>query len=214
MFWKRFFLLLSLQLFPFLGAYAQNVEAGFLFGGSISSGTPIDVNCAFLGCGLPAIGSLRAGHQFVFQGEGAYRFKNFKVASLYLELPIAGIPSQTITLKNNFPLTVDGRLAATFVTPSLRIKLLPKAAVSPFASFGGGLAMYSGEDVVTKGALQYGGGLDVKTLIPHAALRFEVRDFLTTNPGFGSNDPGTFSGSPGGLRYHNIVPSGGLVFSF
>lgn len=213
--WRRFAVLFSFSVLVASSAFAQKADVGLIVGGSITSDTkasvlscPLGVFCLQL---QPLTENIKTGHQFFFQGEGAYRLKDFKAASLYIELPVVGIPSQRVT-ETGFCCTLE-HVTTTFVTPSLRFKLLPKAPVSPFFSVGAGWARYSiSQNTENKGALQYGGGLDVKTFFPHVALRFELRDFLTGDPGF--LRVSTFLGGQGGLHHHNLLPGGGVVFSF
>ena len=89
--------------------------------------------------------------------------------------------------------------------------------MSPYAAIGGGYALF--EQSVNRldgnpntaprfndrGALAFGGGLDVRVW-RFVAARWEVRDFYSGNPAF--NVPIT----GGGL--HNIVAGGGLVLRF
>ena len=72
-----------------------------------------------------------------------------------------------------------------FVTPALRVKFAPGFPVSPWASIGGGWAHYNLTGISTnKGALQFGGGVDINTGIPLLGFRAEVRDFVTDQPAF------------------------------
>jgi hypothetical protein len=216
MHWKRSAVLFFFSILVLSNALAQKADLSFTAGGAIVSDAKENFFC--ISQFLCTAQKFRTGNQFFFQGAGAYRLANAGPASLYLELPVAVIPSQRLTL-TGFDGTL-GHISTAFVTPSLRLKLLPRAPISPFLSFGGGWARYSLlQKQVNKGALQYGGGLDVKTLFPHVALRFEVRDFLTGDPGF----PGgrilvgnqVFNGKlEGGLHHHNVLPGGGIVFSF
>lgn len=209
---RRLAVLFLFSVFALSGAVAQKADLGLVFGGSIVSDTKANFSCSpTLICTEDLIEKFVTGHQFFFEGEGAYRFFDAKAASLHLELPVAVIPSQRVTL-SDFCCTI-GHLTTTFITPSIRAKLLPKSPVSPFVSLGAGWARYSfSSTVVNKGALQYGGGLDVKTLVPHLGLRFEVRDFLTGDPSF--THALNFVGGEGGLHHHNILPAGGVVFNF
>jgi len=212
--WRRFAVLFAFLILEVAGALAQKADVGLVFGASVTSDAKGSFSCPL---GVPCIQSqptterFKTGHQFFFQGVGAYRLKDAKAASLYIELPVAGIPSQRVTL-TNFTGTIE-HVTTTFVTPSLRLKLLPIAPFSPFVSLGAGWARYAISQVIeNKGVLQYGGGVDVKTLFPHIALRFEVRDFLTGDPGF--IHVNTFISGQGGLHHHNVLPGGGVVFSF
>ena len=216
MHWRLSAVLFLFSIFSLSNAFAQKADMAFTAGGSIVSGSNENFLCiSQLTCTQQ---QFKTGRQFSFQGEGAYRLAEIGPASLSLELPVAIVPSQRVTL-TGFSGTL-GHITSSFVTPSLRLKLLPGAPISPFVSFGAGWARYSfGQSVVNKGALQYGGGLDVKTLVPHLALRFEVRDFVTGDPGFlpsrivvGNQ---LFNGMlEGGLHHHNVLPAGGIVFHF
>jgi hypothetical protein len=216
MHWRRSAVLFLFSILALSNGLAQKADLAFTAGGSIVSDSNENFLCiAELTCVQQ---QFKTGHQFAFQAAAAYRFADAGPASFYLELPVAVIPSQRVTLTG-----FSGTLAhinSAFVTPSLRVKLLPRAPISPFVSFGAGWARYSlTQNVVNKGALQYGGGLDVKTLFPHLDLRFEVRDFVTGNPGFlpsrivvGNQ---LFTGTlEGGLHHHNVLPSAGIVFRF
>lgn len=214
---RRSAVLFLFLMFALSNAFAQKADVAFLAGGSFVSNSNENFLCVpELTC---AQQQFKTGRQFFFQGAGAYRLAGFGPASLALELPVAVIPSQRLTL-SGFCCTL-GHVTSTFVTPSLRVKLLPRAPISPFFSLGGGWGRYSRGlgVVVNKGALQYGGGLDVKTLVPHLALRFEVRDFVTGDPGFDHSAifiaNQVFNGSfQGGLHHHNVLPAGGIVFHF
>jgi hypothetical protein len=135
------------------------------------------------------------------------------VASLSLELPVAGITSQKITLAST-PGTVVDNLSTLFITPGLRLKVLPIAPISPWVSFGGGWARYSLDSgtKTNKGAVQYGGGLDFKTGLPLLGFRAEVRDFVTGDPDFGLGS--VLAGTTSGLHHHNILAGGGIVLRF
>ena len=87
-----------------------------------------------------------------------------------------------------------------------------KTRVQPFATAGLGTSRFGGRfvaiPVVSSTAIavdgfqfawNYGGGADV-VLKPHLALRFELRDYVTGQPGF-------ITGTS-----HNTVPSAGFVF--
>jgi hypothetical protein len=138
------------------------------------------------------------------------RLLNAHLVSLHAELPVAGIPSQALTVQG-VPTVLD-HLGVLFITPALRVKFAQGAPISPWASFGGGWARYSLNDLggtENKGALQYGGGLDFKTGLPLLGLRAEVRDYVTGVPRFGFG----FGGETG-LHHHNILAGGGIVLRF
>jgi hypothetical protein len=94
------------------------------------------------------------------------------------------------------------------------VKFAPGFPVSPFVSIGGGWAHYnlSGPSM-NKGALQFGGGVDIKTGIPLLGFRAEVRDFVTDQPDFGIVSIQTV-GSPSLGRRHSVLAGGGIVLRF
>ncbi|HET6936831.1 MAG TPA: hypothetical protein VFI72_18450, partial [Candidatus Angelobacter sp.] len=92
-----------------------------------------------------------------------------------------------------------------FITPSIKLKLLPESGVSPFASAGGGWARYGNEGAaVNTWALQFGGGVDFKSFVPFLAFRAEIRDVFT-----GSRLDTTSPVNPS--HVHNLFIGAGLV---
>jgi hypothetical protein len=209
---KRFAVLFFFLIFPLSTVLAQKADVALVFGGTSVSDAKASVPCPpGVICSTPLTERFKTGHQFYWEGAAAYRFANTKPASFYVELPVVGIPSQRLSLNGSFPLSTLGHINSIFVTPSLKVKFLPKAPISPFASVGGGWARYGVNSSTTnKGALQFGGGLDVKTLISHLALRFEVRDVVTSNPNFGLRNASVHPG----FNRHNVLAGGGPVFTF
>lgn len=147
----------------------------------------------------------------------ARRIVRTGAADLYIEAPFFVIPSHDIrnVFIANIPLAGPVPAGtALFITPSLRAKLLPESTISPFVSVGGGLAHYGSVDsggnnvgappATNSGALQFGGGIDVKTPVPALAIRAEIRD-VWTGSRFGSTD---FSVT----RPQNVFIGVGLVF--
>lgn len=200
-------------------ALAQNADAAFVVGGSFVSDSTatFGVPCFVLPCPGPPtfISTVHVDHQVFLEGALGFQTLNAKLAALYIEVPIAGIPSQTLHLSTP-PSTVFGHMSSFYVTPGFRLKLAPSAPISPFVALGVGLAHYSiGSGATNKGALEYGGGLDFKTGIPHLGFRAEVRDFLSGDPNF--NLVGgllSVSSNESGLHRHNILAGGGVVLRF
>ena len=189
-------------------AMAQKADAAFVVGGSFVS----DTKGTFL---EPPIGStsptIKTDHHIFLEGALGMRLLNAHLVSLHAELPVAGIPSQSITLAG-VPTVLD-HLGTLFITPGVRLKFAPIAPVSPWVSIGGGWAHYSlntANLTQNKGAIQYGGGLDFKTGLPLLGFRAEVRDFVTGDPDFGFGN--LFASS--GLHHHNILAGGGIVLRF
>jgi hypothetical protein len=204
---KRFSILVLLCIST--AALAQKADAAFVVGGSFVSDTNGTITAI---PGLTTSATIKTDHHIFLEGALGVRVLNAHLASLHLELPVAGIPSQPLTLAG-VPGTLD-HLGTIFITPGIRLKLAPIAPISPWVSVGGGWAHYSLDTAgVTqnKAALEYGGGLDFKTGLPLLGFRAEVRDFVTGNPDFGA---GSLFSTESGLHHHNILVGGGLVLRF
>ncbi|HZS25850.1 MAG TPA: hypothetical protein VFB76_01365 [Candidatus Angelobacter sp.] len=202
---KRFLVLMAIACLS-TAATAQKADVAFTVGGSFVSDTTGTVTT------LPAVATIKTDHHIFLEGTLGVRLLNAHLVSLHAELPVAGIPSQPLTVAG-VPGTVD-HLGTVFITPGLRLKIAPIAPISPWVSIGGGWARYSLNTAgVTqnKAALQYGGGLDFKTGLPLLGFRAEVRDFVTGDPDFGF---GNIFSSGSGLHHHNILAGGGLVLRF
>ena len=203
---KRCFILLAV-LCASTCALAQKADVAFVIGGSFVS----DTQKTFLVPSTSLTSTVKTDHHVFYEAAIAVRMLNAEVASLHLELPIAGIPSQSLKFANVPNITVND-FSTLFITPGLRLKLLPVAPISPWVSFGGGWARYAiSGNSNNKGAIQYGGGLDFK-LAPVIGLRAEVRDFVTGDPNFGLTS--VLTGNDSGLHHHNILVGGGIVLRF
>jgi len=153
-----------------------------------------------------------------FQATYARRLARFPLAQLSLEIPFLAAPSVDVRSSN---VDVPSEYASLFITPGLRVKLAPEAALSPWFSVGGGYARFREADQRqdntpnpgrigrNTGALQFGGGVDIRTpvsiLFP-ISLRLEVRDVYSGKP--------TYNTDTGGSFQHNVVFSGGFVVHF
>jgi len=212
--------------FTLCTAWAQKAEVSAVFGGSFASDSHLTFCPPGLNCngGFTAVNKLQTSHQFSWGFAGAYHLADFKAASLYVELPIARINSQKISFPFLFNNNGLERLHSTFLTPAFKVKLFPRSPISPFASVGAGWARYATDSFLpskttNKGALQFGAGFDIKTLVPHVGLRFEARDFLTGDPNFGSAiTAGGLIRPPirgeAGLHRNNLLVGGGPVITF
>jgi hypothetical protein len=206
---KRFSILIAL-LCASTFALGQKADAAFVLGGSFVS----DTKETFLTPSLTLTDTVKTDHHLFLEGALGVRLLNAHVASLSVELPVAGITSQKLTLAST-PGTVVDHLSTVFITPGFRLKLLPVSPISPWVSVGGGWAHYSLNTAGTtenKGAIQYGGGLDFKTGLPLLGFRAEVRDFVTGDPNFGVSS--VIAGNNSGLHHHNILAGGGIVLRF
>jgi hypothetical protein len=205
---KRFSILIALLCVSTF-SLAQKADVALVVGGSFVS----DTKETFLTPSTTLFDTVKTDHHLFLEGALGVRLLNARVASLSVELPVAGITSQKITLAST-PSTVIDHLSTVFITPGLRLKLLPISPISPWVSVGGGWARYSLDSGLktNKGAIQYGGGLDFKTGLPLLGFRVEVRDFVTGNPDFGVGS--VIAGNNSGLHHHNILAGGGIVLRF
>lgn len=189
---------------------AQKADAAFIFGGSFVSDSNVRIVVLCITAPCPTFPStLKTDNHVFLEGALGLRMLDAKAVSLHLELPIAGIPSQQLHLSTG---PIDrSSLSTLFFTPSLKVKVLPASPIAPFFSVGGGLAHFSFDQGSTfKGALQYGGGIDFKTGIPHFGLRAEARDFVSGDPNFRS----LLLSGQSGLHRHNVLAGGGVVLNF
>lgn len=205
---KRFSILIALLCVSTF-SLAQKADIALVAGGSFVS----DTKETFLTPSTTLFDTVKTDHHLFLEGALGVRLLNARVASLSVELPVAGISSQKLTLAST-PSTVIDHLSTVFITPGLRLKLLPISPISPWVSVGGGWACYSLDSGLktNKGAIQYGGGLDFKTGLPLLGFRVEVRDFVTGNPDFGVGS--VIAGNNSGLHHHNILAGGGIVLRF
>lgn len=188
-------------------AMAQKADAAFVVGGAFVS----DTKETFAVSPTP-FDTIKTGSHFFVEGAFGWRLVNAHVASLSVDVPIAGIPSQTTRFAG--ATSGIGDLSSLFITPGLRLKLLPVSSISPWVTFGGGWARYSqGSFKTNKAAIEYGGGLDFKTGLPLLGLRAEVRDFVTEDFLNGSVGSAIATNSSG-FHHHNLLVGGGLVVRF
>jgi hypothetical protein len=135
-------------------------------------------------------------------------------AKLSIEIPFIASPAFTVlTPGNGLPL----EYASLYLTPAVRVTFWPHAPVSAWGSVGGGYARYSesrlredrspnpGQRDTNAGALQYGGGVDVRGF-GWLGFRGEVRDVYTGARNFSLPTPAP--------NVHNVVISGGLIVRF
>lgn len=161
----------------------------------------------------------------MFSGIFARRIVGLGPASLYLEVPVAGGPRRDVqTSFTNVPIlsgvTATLSQSTFFFTPSAKVKFLDSARLSPFATLGGGLALshvsvpgvpsgVPGLPSRNTGALQFGGGLDFKSPVPHLGFLAEARDFYA---GTGGQSSSVTTVSP--TRLHHVFVGGGAVLKF
>lgn len=197
----RFFLLLLCVLIS-CSAVAQQNEAAVTLGGTFTRSAQGLASCeAILVCPTIPV-SLDIGNGFSVSASFARRFADLHAASLSAEFPLLITPSRTGVglLARDF--------SSVFFTPSLRAQFAPKARISPFLSGGLGLAHFSGSGSDTTWAFQFGGGLDIKTPLPHLAIRVEAHDFITGKPSIAAVSNIT-SG-----HLQQVYAGGGVVIKF
>src|SRR5260370_17775800 len=108
---------------------------------------------------------------------------------LYLKINSGAIHSRSLKPATTI---VPQNYASLYVTPGLRLKVLPRGRLSPWAALGGGYALYeqsaklsNGQNSTTKflsrGAFDFGGGLDYQ-LFRFFGFRGELRAFFYPHP--------------------------------
>ena len=154
---------------------------------------------------------LNLGSGVALQANYGYKLFGTPMVSLYAEAHLLASPLRDVS-SLNLSLTRD--VASLYITPGLRLKLLPKAKLSPYVAAGAGYALYEQSTNVLgtglnpaarfihRGAVVFGGGVDYP-MWHFIALRAEVRDFYTGSPAFNTR---TITGGQ-----HNVVAGGGFV---
>jgi hypothetical protein len=198
--------LIVLAIGPSAFAQSKN-ELGLLIGATLVPDQNLQPN-------IFSASNIKFSKGTSYQATYARRLFGAGIAGLQFEIPFIGVPNSDVSSNN--PL-VPTALASLFITPALRLKVLPDAGISPWVSLGGGYARFDEGRTLqdgspnpsargtNKGVLEYGGGIDIK-LIHYFGVRGEVRDFYTGRPQLNaltSTD-----------RQHNIVVSGGIVLFF
>lgn len=150
---------------------------------------------------------------FAFEANYAAQLAHVPAVALHLEVPALFTPSTDLTTSN---VTALKSYSSFFITPALRLKLLPASPFSPWISAGGGIVHFNPSSTtqggttvqtnsVTKGAAQAGVGTDIHPPLLPVAFRLELRDFYTGLP-----DLNTV-----GIKVrHNLLVGGGLVLRF
>jgi len=196
--------LLALMLVAAVAAHGEKAEVGVTFGAAVSPDAKGPIGCGeAMPCNIPAgtIGSLAIGPGVSWQASIAYRLANFRVAALYVQLPLAGSPSRTQ------PGFIGNEFSSFFFTPGVQLKLVPNSFMSPFANIGGGLAHFNNNfgSSGNTGAFQVGGGVDFRTPLRVLGVRAEARDFITGHPA-------PFAGFTSHLQH--VFVGGGVVVKF
>src|SRR5476649_1322222 len=111
---KRFSILIAL-LCASTFSLAQKADIALVVGGSFVS----DTKETFLTPSTTLFDTVKTDHHLFLEGALGVRLLNARVASLSVELPVAGISSQKLTLAST-PSTVIDHLSTVFITPGLR----------------------------------------------------------------------------------------------
>jgi opacity protein-like surface antigen len=142
------------------------------------------------------------------------RIVDANAASLHLEFLVTGTPDRSLNSANVF---VPQSYSSLFLTPGLKLKLIPGFFLVPYVAAGAGYARFNQSGVLINGqpnrgdgasnelVYNYGGGVELK-IFPYVSLRGEIRDFVSGKPSF--NFP-VIEG-----RLHNVIPAVGLVIRF
>lgn len=157
---------------------------------------------------FPSANNLSFEPSLGYQLNYAHRFFGVPGASLYVEVPFLAGFNNNRTLTSLF---TGQNYNSLYVTPGVKLKLLPAFPLSPYLAAGIGVAHFSASHSSASEsdfAFDIGGGLDLK-IFPHVSLRGEVRDFITDTPGLGFNVLQNFVG-----KSNNVVASGGVVLRF
>jgi len=205
-------------------ASAQKNELSFTIGAIHSSSqqitsTPIICPATFPNCNNLFNFKFSTNVGVAFEGTYTRQLFTFSGASLDLEIPVVRTLSRGSTFSfSPGPIPVDSfapSVSSLFFTPSARVKFFHSSPISPFVSVGGGLAHLVESFPIgssfskNNGVLQFGGGADFKTPLPHLAVRAEVRDFWAQ--GIVKSSVGS-QVSP--EHQHNVFAGGGVVFRF
>src|SRR5215469_6047105 len=202
--------------------FAQNNEVSLSVGGvfatdqTLTTTTLLPIPCLPTNPGCNIFTShFTSSPGVAFMGNFARRITAFGPASLYVEAPVVGGPGRdtAVSFRNGTllgPDLVTPSSSSLFFTPSAKFKFLESSRISPFATVGGGLAHPGfASSSRNTGALQFGGGLDFKSRIPHLGFRAEARDFFS-----GGNFQSSSFTSVSPAHQHVVFAGGGVVWKF
>jgi opacity protein-like surface antigen len=197
--------ILLLLLVSAPGVFAQGYELGLLVGRLKTGDRSLNSTAPFTAVFDGAL---------TYQANFAKRMVDGKVASLHCEFLLTGAPKTNIKSSNVFLPRIYSSL---FITPGVKVKLLPSGSISPYVASGLGYGRYSASETLANGqpntgdrgknslTFNFGGGLDFNVL-GLITLRGEVRDFVTGNPRFNTS----FLTN----KQHNVFVAGGIVLRF
>src|SRR5262245_31970628 len=186
-------------------AMAQRQELGVMIGYDFTQGR--DLPAPF-----PTVAvSNEKSFQFVY----GRRMVDAKLASFHGEFLLTLV--QDATLSSPSPVSPSSYSSA-FLTPGVRLKLLPGFILTPYVAGGAGIARFkqsatligggtnTGDRASYRVVVNYGGGLEFNAF-PFLSFRAEVRDFVAGNPRL--DFPITNSSNQ-----HNIIPAVVIALRF
>jgi len=171
---------------------------------------------AFTLGGLPSLSqggtpSIDLGSGLALQVNYGRRLLNGGLVALYGEVHLLASPLRSVSTSIS---TATRDVATLYITPGIRVKLLPSSPISPYFAAGGGYADYEQSTTridgapnqaprqLGRGAFDVGAGIDGH-LWRFVAVRVEARDFFTGKPNYNIS---TITGGQ-----NNVVVGGGLV---
>ena len=164
---------------------------------------------ALTGGGYFAVGNpLNLGAAWALEGTAAHKVFGVPLASIAVELPVAGSFGSSVPTLNGTSLSRS--YTSLFITPGLRLRVAPSFPISPYVSVGVGYGrfrhqLFNGSTSVNHtAAFDIGGGLDWKVL-PFVSVRGEIRDFNSGNIGLTTFATG---------RQNNLFTTVGLALRF
>jgi hypothetical protein len=166
--------------------------------------------------GLPSVTrsdspNLNLGPGVALQVNYARRVFDGEKVALYGEINFLASPLRDVS---SGVTSATANVASLYVTPGIRLKVLPRSRVSPWAAIGGGYGDYeqsttrlsgspnSAARELSRGVFEFGAGVDVKVW-RWIALRGEARDFFSGAPAY--NVPTITEGQ------NNVVALGAIV---
>src|SRR5262245_26757184 len=174
-FGQRLAPIITIALFSWVPAMAQNQDIGVLFGIAASKSDA-------------SVGTIVSSSQDVsLQIDYSFQWRTSRLGAFYIELPLAGVNNSSDVVGAAIISANDGIF---FFTPGVRLKSWLGARVSPYVSVGGGMAVSTrnrdivGTSIISNHssklhpAFAAGGGVDFR-MSRLLSLRGEVRDYVT-----------------------------------
>ena len=136
--------------------------------------------------GIVSAVSVSAGTSFSVQLDYAYRLKETRSGSLYLELPATRVAKVSVGIQTD---RVSAAQSRFFVTPGMRYQFAPGSRISPYAVGGFGLGWFDAVRIAidpplsvkvadgVKPAFGLGAGARIR-ISRGLAFRAEIRDFI------------------------------------